>query len=236
MMSVNTIAEIVKLHFCCRRTFVQQAAVTSLSSPVAWWRPANYYHRLAAGSHCDISALYWQLGSKPNEVVKWFYICLNDKSFCLVGFLLAGLQQCTKTTESMKKWTLVLVPWMSPEAPSWCNCTAGASSETTISQITGSWDKETKSMTSSVAESRLLLRIHFPYVHLSAPLLTSPHHLTLGQYLSLIQLLLRHGLINLPDLTIFRWDGRRAAALPALPRPTSSLLRCKSTLIIIWTH
>lgn len=46
------------------------------------------------------------------------------------------------------------------------------------------------------------------------------------------------GLINLPDLTIFRWDGRRAAALPAPPPPgaTSSLLRCKSTLIIIWTH
>lgn len=59
-------------------------------------------------------------------------------------------------------------------------------------------------MASSVAKSRLLLRIHFPLVHLSAPLLTSPHHLTLGQYLSLIQLLLRDGLINLPDLAIFQ--------------------------------
>lgn len=153
-----------------------------------------------------------------------------------LDFYLQDCSSAQKTTESLKKWTVVLVPWVSPAALSWCNCTAGASSETTISQITGGWDKETKSMTSSVAESQLLLRIHFPYVHLSALLLTSPHHLTLGQYLSLIQLLLRDDLINLPDLTIFRWDGRRAVALPAPPQPTSFLLRCKSTLIIIWTH
>lgn len=143
-------------------------------------------------------------------------------SLILIVGLCFCLQDCSRAQKQLSQWRNGLWFWYHE-----CRRTA-------ISQITGGWDQETKSMTSSVAESRLRLRIHFPYVHLSAPLLTSPRHLTLGQYLSLTQLM-----VSSTCLTWRYFDGmedeRQRCPLPP-PGATSSLLRCKSTLIIIWTH